>query len=113
MKAGIVGTGWMAAVHTEALRRIGVEVVGMVGSSPERTRAKANPLLPPPVDSLDELLATPDLHAVHVTSPNDVHATQARAVIDAGLAVVCEKPLGVDTTETAELVRLATAPPAW
>ena len=36
----------MAAVHTEALRRIGVDVVGMVGSTPERTRSKANPLLP-------------------------------------------------------------------
>src|SRR5262245_66537676 len=84
MKAGIVGTGWMAAVHTEALRRIGVEVVGMVGSSPERTRAKANPLLPPGFDSLDELLAVPGLTAVHITSPNDVHAGQAASAMSAG-----------------------------
>ena len=109
IRAGIVGTGWMALVHTEALRRIGVDVVGMVGSSPARTRAKANPLLPPPFDSLDELLAVPGLQAVHITSPNDVHAAQAGAVIDAGLAVVCEKPLGVDTAETAELVERAHA----
>src|SRR4051794_33271621 len=109
MRAGIVGTGWMALVHTEALRRIGVEVVGMVGSSPARTRAKAHPLLPAPFDSLDELFAVPGLQAVHITSPNDVHAAQAAAVIDAGLAVVCEKPLGVDSTETAELVARAGA----
>jgi predicted dehydrogenase len=108
MKAGIVGTGWMTAVHTEALRRIGVEVVGMVGSSPERTRAKANPLLPPPFDSLDELLAVPGLTAVHVTSPNDVHASQAAAAIAAGKHVICEKPLGVDSAETADLVARAT-----
>ena len=107
MRAAIVGTGWMAAVHTEALRRIGVEVVGMVGSSPERTRSKANPLLPEPFDSLDELLAVADLDAVHITSPNDVHAEQARAAIAAGKHVICEKPLGVDAAETAELVRLA------
>jgi predicted dehydrogenase len=107
MRAGIVGTGWMAAVHTEALRRIGVEVVGMVGSSPERTRSKANPLLPAPYDSLDELLAIPGLDSVHITSPNDVHAEQARVAIAAGKHVVCEKPLGVHTTETAELVALA------
>jgi predicted dehydrogenase len=94
----------MAAVHTEALRRIGVEVVGMVGSSPERTRAKENPLLPAPFDSLDELLAVPELTAVHITSPNDVHAAQAAAAIAAGKHVVCEKPLGVDSTETADLV---------
>lgn len=94
----------MAAVHTEALRRIGVEVVGMVGSSPERAASKSNPLLPPPVDSLDELLATPGLAAVHITSPNDVHAAQATAALDAGVAVVCEKPLGVTAAETATLV---------
>jgi predicted dehydrogenase len=98
----------MAAVHTEALRRIGVEVVGMVGSSPERTRAKANPLLPPAFDSLDELLAVPDLAAVHITSPNDVHASQAVAAIAAGKHVICEKPLGVASTETADLVARAT-----
>jgi predicted dehydrogenase len=107
MRAGIIGTGWMATVHTEALRRIGVEVVGMVGSTPERTRAKASALLPPPYDSLDELLAVPGLDAVHITSPNDVHAGQARAAIAAGKHVVCEKPLGVDAAETAELVALA------
>jgi predicted dehydrogenase len=107
MKAGIVGTGWMAAVHTEALRRIGVEVVGMTGSSPERTRAKANPLLPPAFDSLDELLTVPDLTAVHITSPNDVHASQAAAAMSAGKHVICEKPLGVDGTETADLVARA------
>jgi predicted dehydrogenase len=107
IRAGIVGTGWMAAVHTEALRRLGIEVVGMVGSSPERARAKANPLLPPPCDSIDELLAIPDLAAIHITSPNDVHADQAKAALAAGLHVVCEKPLGVDSAETAELVELA------
>ena len=107
MRAAIVGTGWMAAVHTEALRRIGVEVVGMVGSTPERTRSKANPLLPQPYDSLDELLAVDGLDSVHITSPNDVHAEQARAALAAGKHVVCEKPLGVDSSETAELVGLA------
>ena len=107
VRAGIVGTGWMAAVHTEALRRIGIEVVGMVGSSPERTRAKANPLLPPAFDSLDVLLALPDLTAVHITSPNDVHASQAAAAIAAGKHVICEKPLAIDSAETADLVARA------
>lgn len=105
-RAGIVGTGWMAAVHTEALRRIGVEVVGMVGSTPQRAFDKTGPLLPPPMRTVDELLSA-GLDAVHVTSPNHVHADHAGAAIEAGLAVICEKPLGVDTTETAALVELA------
>lgn len=98
----------MAAVHTEALRRIGVEVVGMVGSTPERAAAKSNPLLPPPLRSLDELLAT-GVDAVHITSPNHVHAEQAHAALAAGVAVICEKPLGVSSAETAALVDAAAA----
>jgi predicted dehydrogenase len=34
--AAIVGTGFMASVHAESLRRIGVTVLGVVGSSPAR-----------------------------------------------------------------------------
>jgi predicted dehydrogenase len=96
----------MAAVHTEALRRLGIEVVGMVGSTPERAAAKSNPLLPPPLRSIDELLAA-NIDAVHITSPNHVHAEQAHAVIAAGIAVICEKPLGVSSAETAALVEAA------
>lgn len=106
LRAGIVGTGWMAAAHTEALRRIGVDVVGMVGSSPERAAAKTNPLLPPPLRSIDDLLGA-GVDAVHITSPNHVHAEQAAAVVAAGIAVICEKPLGLDTGETSRLVELA------
>jgi len=40
LRAGVVGTGFIGAVHVDALRRLGVEVVGVVGSSPERAQAK-------------------------------------------------------------------------
>jgi predicted dehydrogenase len=43
-RVGIVGTGWMAATHTEALRRLGVEVVGVAGRTPERARELAGRL---------------------------------------------------------------------
>jgi predicted dehydrogenase len=40
LKAGVVGTGFIGAVHVDALRRLGVEVTGVVGSTPERARTK-------------------------------------------------------------------------
>ena len=40
LKAGVVGTGFIGVVHVEALRRLGVEVLGVVGSTPERAAAK-------------------------------------------------------------------------
>ena len=36
IKAAVVGTGFIGVVHVEALRGLGVEVTGVVGSSPER-----------------------------------------------------------------------------
>ena len=38
LKAGVVGTGFIGVVHVDALRRLGVEVIGVVGSTPERAR---------------------------------------------------------------------------
>jgi predicted dehydrogenase len=108
--AGIIGTGFMGVAHTEALRRLGVAVVGVAGSSPERARAKAATVLLPPVyDSVDALLADAAVTVVHVTSPNHVHAAQVRAALDAGKHVVCEKPLAVSAAESAELVEHAAA----
>jgi predicted dehydrogenase len=40
LKAGVVGTGFIGVVHVDALRRLGVEVLGVVGSTPERAAAK-------------------------------------------------------------------------
>ncbi len=42
MKVAITGTGFMGTVHAEALKRLrGVEVVGIQGSSPEKSRRAA------------------------------------------------------------------------
>ena len=107
---GVIGTGFMGVAHTEALRRLGLDVVGIVGSSPERAKTKAatHPL-PPVYESVTDLLADPRVVSVHVTSPNHLHADHVRAVIAAGKHVVCEKPLGLSSRETAELVAEAAA----
>jgi predicted dehydrogenase len=105
---GVIGTGFMGAAHTEAVRRLGLDVVGVVGSTPARAQAKAAVrLLGPVVDSVAALLADPAVDVVHVTSPNHLHAEHARAAIAAGKHVVCEKPLGVSSEETADLLARA------
>jgi predicted dehydrogenase len=105
---GVIGTGFMGVAHTEALRRLGLDVVGIVGSSPDRARAKAATApLPPVVDSVEALVSDPSVDAVHVTSPNHLHAEHVRAALDAGKHVVCEKPLAVSAAESAELVERA------
>lgn len=108
IRVGIIGTGWMAATHTEALRRLGVDVVGVAGRTPERAAEAAQQLgLSTAYNSFEALLRDDSLSAVHVTSPNDVHAGQAAAALRAGRHVVCEKPLGINAAETQALVELA------
>jgi predicted dehydrogenase len=110
INVGIVGTGFMGVAHTEALRRLGVNVVGIVGSTPQRAQAKADVAnLPKVFSSLDALLAEPSLHAVHITSPNDSHFEQSMAVLGAGKHVICEKPLAMNPTQSASLLAVAQA----
>ena len=104
----VIGTGFIGTVHVEALRRVGVQVRGVLGSTPERGRQRAEALgVPRAYDSLETLLADESVDVIHVTSPNDLHLSQTRAILAAGKHVVCEKPLAMTAIESAELVRLA------
>jgi predicted dehydrogenase len=106
--AGVVGVGFVGVAHVEALRRIGVHVAGVVGSTPERAARKAELAnLPPVYESVEAMLADPDVDVVHVATPNHLHASQVRAALAAGKHVVCEKPLGINLEETADLLRRA------
>ncbi|HVV57743.1 MAG TPA: Gfo/Idh/MocA family oxidoreductase [Gaiellaceae bacterium] len=108
LKAAVVGTGFIGLVHVEALRRLGVEVTGVVGSSPERAREKARSYpLPSAYDSLEQALADPQVDVVHLTTPNHLHYPQVKEVLAAGKHCVCEKPLALSSAESAELLRLA------
>ncbi len=106
--AAVIGSGFIGTVHIEALRRLGVQVRGLLGSTPERGAASAARLgVAGSYASLTELLADDDVDVVHVTSPNHLHAPQVTQILAAGRHVVCEKPLAMTSAESAELVRLA------
>lgn len=106
----VIGTGFIGPVHVEALRRLGRPVVGVLGSTPEKSRLAAASLgVPHAYATLAELVADPAVNVVHVASPNRDHFEQVRACLGAGKHVVCEKPLAATPAESAELVRLAAA----
>lgn len=108
ISAAIIGTGFMAPAHTEALRRLGVTVTGILGSSAEKSQRAAAALgIGRAYRNLDELLADTDVQVVHVTSPNRWHFAQASALLRADKHVLCEKPLAMNAGESAALVELA------
>ena len=106
--AAVIGTGFIGPVHVEALRRCQVTVRGILGSTPQKSQAAAQALqIPVAYSSLDDLLADEGVQVVHITSPNRFHFEQARRVLAAGRHVLCEKPLAMNSQESAALVRLA------
>lgn len=107
-RAAIVGTGFIARVHAAALRSLGVELVAICGS----TRARATELAAEigvgvPYGDLSELLGTERVDALHVCTPNSLHAEQALLALERNVHVVCEKPLAVDTEQSARVVEAA------
>jgi predicted dehydrogenase len=102
--AAVVGTGFIAAVHVEALRRLGVTVLGVLGSSPDRA-AEAG--LGAVYGSIEELLEDECVDVVHLTTPNHLHYPQVKQALAAGKHVVCEKPLALTAAQSSELLALA------
>lgn len=108
IRTAIIGAGFMGPTHTEALRRLGIEVAGILGvDEAESTKAAQKLGLPRAYLSYTEVLKDKNVHAVHITTPNRLHFQMARDALKAGKHVLCEKPLAMNTRETAALVDLA------
>ena len=108
LTAAVAGTGFIGPVHVEALQRAGVSVAGILGSTPEKSKSAAQYLgLPKAYQSLDEICSDPNVDAVHLATPNLLHFRQASQVLNSGKHVLCEKPLAINSAESAELVKLA------
>lgn len=114
-RVGLVGYGGAGAqFHAPLLRAAGLDVVAVVTANPERI-AQAVADLPDArtVPSVEALLATDDLDLVVVASPSGSHVAHAERAVEAGTAVVVDKPLAVDAPSARRLVdraRLARVP---
>lgn len=107
-RIALIGTGMIASAHLRAARALGAEVIGILGSRPERSVQVARqwriPTGYPDLDAL--ILERPDV--VHVCSPNNSHAFYAEALIRAGIHTVVEKPVAT-TLRDAELLAVLAA----
>ncbi|RMG23716.1 MAG: gfo/Idh/MocA family oxidoreductase [Bacteroidetes bacterium] len=104
----VAGTGFIGPVHVEALRRLGIRVKGVLGSTPQKSEAARKQLgLEHAYASFEAMLADEELQAVHLAVPNVLHYDYAKGALLAGKHVLCEKPLAMHARETEELVALA------
>lgn len=106
---GLVGPGFIAAHHLDAVRRLGtVEVVGIAGSSLESAKKRARELnAGHAYADYHELLADPAVDVVHNTTPNHLHREVSLAALRAGKHVISDKPLAATMEEARELYEAA------
>ncbi|HET9105553.1 MAG TPA: Gfo/Idh/MocA family oxidoreductase [Steroidobacteraceae bacterium] len=95
LKMGLVGPGFIAAQHIEAVRRLGtVEVVALAGSSRDSARRRAREWhVERAYGDYRELIADPDVDVVHNTTPNHLHLEVSLAALAARKHVISDKPL--------------------
>lgn len=111
LKTAVVGLGFIGPAHIEALRRIpGIEVVAISHHTREKAEAKARQLqVPKAYTDFYEMLDQEQLDCVHICTPNHLHYSMAKAALEKGVHVICEKPLAVKLSEAEELVKMAAA----
>lgn len=101
LHVGVVGSGFMARQHVRSWRSLGATVVVFSQDAAEAaTLGSRYPVRV--VGTLDDLVAVCTL--VDICTPTDQHVSVIRAVIFAGVDVICEKPLARTATDAAAIV---------
>ena len=105
--AGTIGREWMAdAIAAQA----DGELRGIASSNAERAQVFAREKgIPVAYDSVDALLADPEIDAVYISTTNELHKPQTLAAAAVGKHVLCEKPLALTLADAQEMVAACAA----
>ena len=106
MKVGIIGCGFIAEVHIQALRAVGQEVFAIVGRDREKTEEFAGKWGIPHVRTDYRDFLKVGVEAVHICTPPMLHFLPARFFLENKIPVVCEKPLCLKESEAEELKKV-------
>ena len=109
LRTVVFGVGFVGRIHIEGIRRLGnVELYGIgVGPDDDGPRLAAELNVGRVNTGYKELLSDRSVDVVHICTPNASHFPIAKAALEAGKHVLCEKPLATSATEARELVELA------
>jgi predicted dehydrogenase len=111
LRTAVIGTGFVGRVHVEAIRRLGfVDIAAIVDVNIAQAKRYAEEFgAEKAVADYKEVLADKSIDAVDICTPNTFHAPFAKAAMEAGKHVICEKPLATSAAAAAELVSIASA----
>lgn len=92
----IIGSGMISQFHADAIGMVpGAKLVAVYDKVPERAQVFADRNNCRAATSMDEILNDPTIQAASITTPSGAHADAAVPVLEAGKAVLCEKPLEI------------------
>src|SRR5215217_4897140 len=106
-RVAILGAGMIGEVHRRAALLAGAQVLGVMASTPERSREVAEAWgVEQAYGSIDEV-AESKADVVHICTPNASHVRYAVTLMKAGKHVLCEKPLGVSLEDARHAAEVA------
>ncbi len=108
IKVGIIGMGYIGESHIEAVRRIGFcELYAVADTNAALAKSKAEYYgIEKCYSSVDALLADPEIDAVHNCTPNFLHLSINKKIIESGKHLLSEKPLCMNYEQACELLEI-------
>mgnify|MGYP004701519267 CR=1 FL=1 len=106
-RVGVIGVGFIGAVHIEQLRRLGnVDVVALTNLV-ESQKLADKFYVPKGYDNYKSMIDNENLDAIHICTPNNTHYEIAMYAMEKGVHVICEKPMTTTAKEADELLQKA------
>lgn len=105
LRVGIIGAGFARKAYLPALRHVpNAEVVALASARLDSATAAAAAFgVPHAYDDWRKMLDEHQFDLVCIATPTDTHAAMALAALDAGAAVLCEKPTAMDAQEARQM----------
>jgi myo-inositol 2-dehydrogenase/D-chiro-inositol 1-dehydrogenase len=111
VRVGVIGTGMIGTQHVHRLARevVGSSVTSLFDVATDRASSLAREVGARAAGSWSELVEDPDVDAVLIASPGDLHVEQVLACLAAGKPVLCEKPLASTADDALKVVEAEVA----
>ncbi|MFB5663890.1 Gfo/Idh/MocA family protein [Alteribacillus sp. HJP-4] len=109
MNIATIGTNWITEKFIEAAAAVhDCNITAVYSRNLDRAEELAGKYsIVKAYDDFQEMLVNPEIDAVYIASPNRFHAVQAKAAMDQGKHVMCEKPLCSNEIEAERLIEVS------
>ena len=104
---GILGTGAIAKAFAEAIQETEGDLIAVASNTKQRAEEFVKDYQCEPVEGYHNLISNPAINAVYVATPHTSHFELSAECLRNKKAVLCEKPMTINATETMALIDLS------